>query len=180
MCKNDIGSFWQLLGLSGFRKVRTSLVVYEKISTFSGGPKSAGTSFAVLTDISYRYFCNMVEVDTTGEPGERPRCKAPVRLQTLPARSLPPLSEHCYERVARLRGNGPPNVSYPTMLFDKLDRAYDGTCTYLLLNPTVQCHQAVAVVVSSRLSEFFEFEIYTILIYTHGITSSCRSNAAYC
>jgi hypothetical protein len=25
--------------------------------------KSAGTSFAVLTDISYRYFCNMVEID---------------------------------------------------------------------------------------------------------------------
>ena len=29
------------------------------------------------------------------------------------------------------------------MLLDKLDRAYDGTCAYLLLNPTVQCHQAV-------------------------------------
>jgi hypothetical protein len=63
ICKNDIGSFWQLLGLRGFRKIRTSLVVYEKISTFSGGPKRAGTSFAVLTDISYRYFCNMMEID---------------------------------------------------------------------------------------------------------------------
>ena len=63
MCKNDIGSFWQLLGLRGFRKIRTSLVVYEKISTFSGGPKSAGTSFAVLTAIYYRCFCNMVEID---------------------------------------------------------------------------------------------------------------------
>jgi hypothetical protein len=29
------------------------------------------------------------------------------------------------------------------MLLDKLDRAYDGTCTYLLLNPTIQCHQEV-------------------------------------
>jgi hypothetical protein len=54
MCKNDIGSFWQLLGLKGLRKYAPLLVVYEKISTFSGGPKRAGTSFAVLTDIYYR------------------------------------------------------------------------------------------------------------------------------
>ena len=47
----------------GFRKNVPLWWYTKKISTFSGGPKRAGTALTVLTDISYQYFCNMAEIN---------------------------------------------------------------------------------------------------------------------